>query len=103
MRLCFLTCTKFHPIRDSAMIDVTVVHTPPKTIRCVGPYFIASQKALSPFALSHWREQEQKQHSITKNNYQCRKLKFSTINIDNAPPAPKNFFKKLTANSGHIL
>lgn len=37
-----LTCTRFQPWRDSAMIDVTDGQTPPNTIKWFGPYFIAS-------------------------------------------------------------
>lgn len=37
-----LTCTRFQPWRDSAMIDVTDGQTPPNTIKWLGPYFIAS-------------------------------------------------------------
>ncbi len=31
------TCTRFHPSNDSAMIEVTDGHTPPKIIKCFGP------------------------------------------------------------------
>lgn len=37
-----LTCTRFQPWRDSAMMDVTDGQTPPNTIKWFGPYFIAS-------------------------------------------------------------
>jgi hypothetical protein len=37
-----LTCTRFQPWRDSAMMEVTDGQTPPNTIRWFGPYFIAS-------------------------------------------------------------